>query len=373
MNNLNFDSEKELKLILNEKSFKKIFIVCGKKSFKNSGAKKLINKLIKSQEVFIFQKIKPYPDFMELEKIIKLINKFKPDLIIAIGGGSAIDYAKIANVIQYSKDLGNQIINSTFKIQKSNRKLIAIPTTAGSGAEVTSNAVIYVKKEKYSVEHSLIKPDIHLLLPKLIVSGSKSLKSSSGFDAIAQSLESLISKKSNAKSVEFAKKSLKICLNNYLKFLNNPNEINSSNMLYGANLAGRAINISKTTVPHAVSYPFTSNYGISHGHAVSLTFEKFFKFNYFNKHKSSANFDLQKRFDIIFDLTKSKNINSFCDYIIRLKRKAKLENNFNKLGININKEINKITSNVNTQRLKNNPIELNKKDLNNIILEKLLF
>jgi alcohol dehydrogenase class IV len=144
-------------------------------------------------------------------------------------------------------------------------------------------------------------------------------------------------------------------------------------MLYGANLAGRAINISKTTVPHAVSYPFTSNYGISHGHAVSLTFEKFFKFNYFNKHKSSANFDLQKRFDIIFDLTKSKNINSFCDYIIRLKRKAKLENNFNKLGININKEINKITSNVNTQRLKNNPIELNKKDLNNIILEKLLF
>ena len=218
MNNLNFDSEKELKLILNEKSFKKIFIVCGKKSFKNSGAKKLINKLIKSQEVFIFQKIKPYPDFMELEKIIKLINKFKPDLIIAIGGGSAIDYAKIANVIQYSKDLGNQIINSTFKIQKSNRKLIAIPTTAGSGAEVTSNAVIYVKKEKYSVEPSLIKPDIHLLLPKLIVSGSKSLKSSSGFDAIAQSLESLISKKSNAKSVEFAKKSLKICLNNYLKF-----------------------------------------------------------------------------------------------------------------------------------------------------------
>ena len=82
---------------------------------------------------------------------------------------------------------------------------------------------------------------------------------------------------------------------------------------------------------------------------------------------------MQKRFDIIFDLTKSKNINSFCDYIIRLKRKAKLENNFNKLGININKEINKITSNVNTQRLKNNPIELNKKDLNNIILEKLLF
>ena len=70
-------------------------------------------------------------------------------------------------------------------------------------------------------------------------------------------------------------------------------------MLYLANLAGRAINISKTTVPHAVSYPFTSNYGISHGHAVSLTFEKFFKFNYFNKHKSSANFDLQKRFEFV--------------------------------------------------------------------------
>ena len=68
---------------------------------------------------------------------------------------------------------------------------------------------------------------------------------------------------------------------------------------------GKAINISKTTAPHAVSYPFTSLFNVSHGHAVGLFFEKFFKFNYENKEKSETSFDLKKRFDLIF---KSKNL-----------------------------------------------------------------
>ncbi len=368
MHNLNFSSEDDLKRIISEKNFNKIFVICGKKSFYNSGANKLINKLIRNGEFYIFHKSKSYPDYNELKKIIKSITNFKPNLIIAVGGGSVLDYAKIANVISYSKNLGNIISKSTFKIKEKKCPLIAIPTTAGSGAEVTSNAVIYVNKKKYSIEDKLIKPDFHLLLPKLIMSNSKKIKSSSGFDAIAQSLESLISKKSNLESVDYAKKSLKICLNNYLNFLSNPNEINSTNMLYGANLAGKAINISKTTAPHAVSYPFTSNFGISHGHAVSLTLEKFFKFNYINKKKSSTNFNLQKRFEIIFDITKSKDISSFCNYITKLKKKAGLEDNCKKLGINIEKEVSKISSNVNLQRLKNNPIKLNETDLINIIL-----
>ena len=65
-------------------------------------------------------------------------------------------------------------------------------------------------------------------------------------------------------------------------------------MAIGANLAGKAINISKTTLPHAISYPITSNYHVPHGHAVSLTFNKALKFNYFNMDKSLANFSLKK-------------------------------------------------------------------------------
>ena len=121
---------------------------------------------------------------------------------------------------------------------------------------------------------------------------SKKIISSAGFDAIAQATESLISKKSNLASIRFAKKSLKISLKYYLDFLSNPTKENSSAMCLAANLSGKAISISRTTAPHAISYPFTSFYNIKHGHAVSLTFEKFMKFNYLNYNKSDCNFNL---------------------------------------------------------------------------------
>ena len=95
---------------------------------------------------------------VELKEIIK-IKEFSPDIIIAVGGGSVIDYAKIANVLTDSSNIDKEIANSTYEIKKFS-KLVAIPTTAGSGAEVTSNAVMYINKIKYSVEGDKLKPDL---------------------------------------------------------------------------------------------------------------------------------------------------------------------------------------------------------------------
>ena len=120
-----------------------------------------------------------------------------------------------------------------------------IPTTAGSGAEVTSNAVIYVKGIKYSFESELLVPDNYFLIPEFLISAPKKIKASAGFDAIAQALESLISKKSNNLSVDYAYKSLKISTNSYISFLKNPNLKNATEMGIAANLAGKAISISK--------------------------------------------------------------------------------------------------------------------------------
>ena len=77
--------------------------------------------------------------------------------------------------------------------------MIAIPTTAGSGAEVTSSAVIYINKKKYSVEGTGLSPDKFFLIPELIIDNHKKLKSSAGFDAISQAIESIISVRSNKK------------------------------------------------------------------------------------------------------------------------------------------------------------------------------
>ena len=289
--------------------------------------------------------------------------------MIAVGGGSVLDYAKMANVIEVTKNLDKKIVNYSYPIKKKLTELVAIPTTAGSGAEVTSNAVIYIDKIKYSLESEIIKPDYFFLIPKLVIKATKKIKSSAGFDAIAQAVESLISKKSTPQSINFAKKSLGISLKYYLDYLKKPNFENTSAMCLAANLSGKAISISKTTAPHAISYPFTSLYNISHGHAVSLTLEKFLKFNFINYKKANCNFDLNLRYKSIFNIFGVRGINELENFFIEMKKKANLEDNFKKLKINLDSNIDRLIDGINLLRLQNNPINLNKNDIKTILLK----
>lgn len=365
MNNLD-----DLKKFLSDKKIKKIFLLCGQKSFSNSGAKDFISNNLKEKEIKFFFKESEIPEINELIKIIDETRLFRPNLILAIGGGAVIDYAKIANVVENKINLKDLIINYSYPFKKKYTKLAVVPTTAGSGAEVTSNAVIYVNKIKHSFESELLIPDIFFLIPEFLVSAPETIKASAGFDSIAQALESLVSQKSNEKSIEYAIKSLNISIKNYISFLKNPNLKNASEMSIAANLAGKAINISKTTLPHAVSYPFTALFNISHGHAVSLFFEKFFKFNYDNLHKSEAKFDLKKRYEIIFKLFDVKNINEFNKIIYDFKTKAKLEDDLDKLNIDIKTHSEKITNGINFLRLKNNPVKIEQSEIYDIISSK---
>jgi alcohol dehydrogenase class IV len=367
MKNLSVTSIDDFKLFLKKESDKKILIICGKNSFNGSGANKLFEDFSQSKKITFYFKKSLIPNHIELQDIIKSIKKFSPNLIIALGGGSVLDYAKIANTLTNSQNLKNELINSNYNAKEKFAKLVAIPTTAGSGAEVTSNAVIYIDKIKYSVEGKQLRPDYFFLIPELVLPSSNKIKSSAGFDAIAQAIESLISRKSDEKSKVFAEKSLKLSLNYFLDYLNKPNYENTSAMCLAANLSGEAISISKTTAPHAVSYPFTALYNVSHGHAVSLTLNKFLKFNYKNLASAKCDFDLNERFKILFDVSKVSNFDAFDQYLIKLRDNAKLENNFEKLGIDINKNYSTIISSVNSQRLANNPVDLNLEDLKKII------
>ncbi len=134
-------------------------------------------------------------------------------------------------------------------------------------------------------------------------------------------------------------------------------------MAIGANLAGKAINISKTIAPHALSYSFTTMYDVPHGHAVSLSLNRVLKFNFYNQAKAISKYDLKKRYDTLFKITKTKNIEDLDNYLEKLKKKLNLEQSFKKLGINFKSDSNRIFSQVNEQRLKNNPVKLSKKDI----------
>ena len=357
----------DIKNFINDKSFKKIFILCGKKSLPISGAEKILKNIVAGKEIRQFYKNSKFPILEELIEIINEIKDFKPDLILAVGGGAVIDYSKIANTIDVRPDLKSLIIDYSYPFKKKYTKLAVIPTTAGSGAEVTSNAVIYVDGIKHSFESDLLVPDNFFLIPEFLISAPNKIKASAGFDAIAQALESLVSKKSNDLSVDYASKSLKISINSYVSYLNDPNLKNAAEMSISANLAGKAISISKTTAPHAVSYPFTSLFNIGHGHAVGLFFENFFKFNYDNLAKSDTSFDLKKRFDLIFSLFDVSNINDFNSKISLIKSAGNLEDNLSKLNIDIKKNSENIINGINLLRLGNNPVKIDGKDIYNII------
>jgi len=361
------NTTEDIKKFINDKGFKKIFVLCGKKSFVTSGAEIFFKKLLSTKETKLFYKESEIPILEELIKIIKYIKSFKPDLILAVGGGAVIDYAKIANIVDVRDDLVDLIINYTYPFIKKYTKLAVIPTTAGSGAEVTSNAVIYVNGVKYSFESELLLPDNFFLIPEFLMSAPNKIKASAGFDAIAQALESLVSKKSNDQSVVYALKSLRISVNSYVSFLKRPSLKNATEMSIASNLAGKAIKISKTTAPHAVSYPFTSLFNVSHGHAVGLFFEDFFKFNFDNLYKSETSFNLKKRFDLIFNLFDVKNINNFNSKITLIKKEAKLEDNLDILNINVKNNSEKIINGINLLRLGNNPVKINRNDIVKII------
>lgn len=359
-NHLNLSN---LKTIIKNK--KKIFLITGKVSFKKSRAQKLLKRFIPFENIHIYYKKTSYPEITELNKIIKEINKFKPDLLIGIGGGAVLDYTKLASTL-YASDIKNII--KTGKYEKINKiHCLCIPTTAGSGSEMTKFAVLYVKKKKFSLEHKKIKPNYFYTNPSLIINLPKINRASSGFDAIAQCLESLISKSSNKLSVRYSLKGFEISFKHFSKFVQSPNLYNCKKMTIAASYSGAAINIAKTNTPHAVSYPFTSHFNIIHGNAVAINFLKIYKYFYETilKKKNSI---LLKRFERLLVITNSKN---FDEFIIKLKiliNKSKMKTNYKELNININKQINIILNNVNFQRLNNSPIILKRSELKNLIV-----
>ena len=140
----------EIAEYLLDKKFNKIFLITGKNSYFLSGADKIFDEILKQKISQRYFKRELIPKFKELKEILQIIKNFQPDLILAVGGGTVIDYAKCVNSLEYDVD-EESIKLGEIKFKKK-AHLCAIPTTAGSGAEVTENAVIYLNNIKYSIE-----------------------------------------------------------------------------------------------------------------------------------------------------------------------------------------------------------------------------
>ncbi|MFH1979283.1 MAG: phosphonoacetaldehyde reductase [Patescibacteria group bacterium] len=332
---------KELEKILPQT--KNIFLVTGKKSYKTSGAEETINKILKKNKVFRFSNFAGNPKIEDVKKGTSLFKKQTYDLIIAVGGGSVIDMAKLIKNESMSKI-----------------PLIAIPTTAGSGSEATHFAVLYVGKVKHSVADRKILPNMTILDPRLSMKLDQKLTATTGMDAFSQAIESYWAIGSTKTSQKYAKESIKLLLKNIEKAIKEPTLAIRRNMLRASNLAGKAINISKTTAPHALSYTLTSYFDVLHGQAVGVFLPAFLEFNY----RKSKN---KKTINELLELLKCKDIYEARNKIQSLMKNIGLKTTLSELGIEKKNDLEKIVNNVNTERLGNNPAKITKKELKDII------
>jgi alcohol dehydrogenase class IV len=258
-----------LKQIIKEKSVKKILLVTGNYSYHQSEAKDKIQSYLHSVEISRFCEFSVNPKIDEAKKGIALIRSFEPDLILAIGGGSVIDMAKLINTLAVNCDNDNDNVRFVRDGKKNINKgktLIAVPTTAGTGSEATHFAVAYINGKKYSIAHQCLLPDYVIIDPTLTYHMPKTVAASSGIDALSQAIESYWAINSTTKSKAYAEKSIKIILPNIIKAVCNKDIQSMNAMALGSNLSGKAINISKTTAAHAMSYSISALINISHWH-----------------------------------------------------------------------------------------------------------
>jgi alcohol dehydrogenase len=357
-------SLKNIKDIINELDAKKILLVTGKKSFTSSGAASNLNAFLKNKDVAKFNDFEANPKLEDVYSGVELIRQEKPDLIIAIGGGSVIDMAKLINILaaQTEQDALN-VINDSSLIHNKGQPLVAIPTTSGTGTQATHFAVVYIDKVKYSLPHKYILPDYAVVDFSLSYGTPKEIAACSGMDALSQAVESYWSINATNESKKYSSEAIRTILPAISLAINNKDRRAIRSMSIAAHLAGKAINLTKTTAAHAISYPITTYFNVPHGHAVALTLGEFFLINSDIKYNSL----IDKRGDKynkstmaeLYEMFECADAQTCCDKWYDLMDQIGLERNLNTLGICNMADIKLIIKNVNLERLYNNPVKVN--------------
>lgn len=213
-----------------------------------------------------FSDFQPNPLYESVVKGIKVLLNERYDVIMAVGGGSAMDVAKCIKLYANMNHTQNYL---TQQIIPNDIKLLAIPTTAGTGSEATRYAVIYYNGEKQSITDNSIIPSTVVFDPTVLTTLPIYQKKATLMDAFCHAIESFWSVNSSEESKSYSKQVIELILANMNSYLAGNIDKNIV-MLKAAYIAGKAINITQTTAGHAMCYKLSSLYGIAHGHAAAL-------------------------------------------------------------------------------------------------------
>ena len=216
-----------------------------------------------------FTEFCPNPRYEDVMRALDAYLASGCDSLMSVGGGSAIDIAKC---VGQELAIANKTAGQELKAKGlpfAGTPHVCMPTTAGTGSESTHFAVCYVDGVKVSVANDCLVPDAVLLDPSNLAGLPAYQKKCTMLDALCQAVESYWSARSSERSRAYSAAAIPAIMRNAEAYLAGDAEAASA-VLFAANRAGKAINLTTTTAPHAMSYKLTSMYGLPHGHAVAL-------------------------------------------------------------------------------------------------------
>lgn len=261
--------------ILSEAEIKRCVLVCGK-HFADKAAK------IQSElpEICaVFSEVEPNPQLSGVTETVRLAREHNADAVMGIGGGSSLDTAKFAAAVALGEDSAERCYKTASFAEK-RLKIIAVPTTAGTGSEVTQVSVISRGSEKKTINHPSFMPSVAIVDPALTVSVPPRTTMNTGLDALAHALEGFWSRNHQPICDLYAEKAVALILQNLeAAYRDGGNMSARRNMSMASLLAGLAFAQPKTAACHACSYPLSADYHLPHGEACAFTLDSFVRIN----------------------------------------------------------------------------------------------
>lgn len=351
-----------------------VFLVTGETSFNQPVVQSVIEPLKQEFQIVRFSGFESNPQERDINDGLKQYATLSKPIVVAIGGGSAIDMAKL---IYYFGNQGGDIrsfftekqtpVQSNFETP-----LIACPTTSGTGSESTQFATLYIDNIKQSLDTPAILPSVAIVDAALTDSLPTKVTAECGMDALTQAVESYWSVKSTDQSKKLAAEAIQLICPHLKNVVLSPDAVSREAMAKGANLAGQAIHITRTTAAHALSYPMTSFFDVAHGQAVSITLPLLFQFNH---HVTKTDCLDERGVDYVkqtlnelVSLMGHESIEGACTWWTHLMQEIGLKTSLKDLGIESSDWDLLLQHGFTPNRVKNNPRELTQDDAQ-IILE----
>ena len=277
-----FGSIEHIETILNKEKVSNVIVFTDKGVRGSSFFSTIIEKIENTKVNYnIIDDLATEPSYHDVEKVMEELDKYKSDFIIAVGGGSVMDIAKLCSILKDASYTVKDLLKNPSQGSKQIKSLM-IPTTCGTGSEATCNSIVAVPEEglKVGIVNNGLIPDYVILDPAMIEKLPKKLIASTGVDALAHCVECLTSKKANPFSDLYALAGGELIFNNIRKAYLNPDDMEAkTNMLMGAFYGGIAITSSGTTAVHALSYPLGGKYHIPHGISNAIMMSPVMEFN----------------------------------------------------------------------------------------------